>query len=365
MADIESFIYFALIYNHLAKKIHAFGFGMMKQSMTFATGIALTLVTLWIFVHAYRMMSGQVRVSAMHSVSNMARITVVIAAASSMTVANTDIHDWLTKGLDKEIHGLVTGNPDSTTSSTIDKNLAYMQIAMSVISQVQITDGDYEMRTAKERAMLGAAIGTAGPPMVAGAMLILYQFAMAIFIGLGPLFILCLIFDSTKDLFRRWLLYGIGTLFSMALLSVVTSIALGIIKSVAIEMWFSKIANALLSDSIEGLSHLALQQGGIGLLLTILIVSVPPMAANFFQGTLGSFMSHSAFGQGAGGMQGHPGTARSMGGGGMGLPALQQQNALGGINDHGSSTQSHGSRVAIQSYTPQADATKAAHERLA
>ncbi|WP_175472809.1 hypothetical protein [Luteibacter sp. 329MFSha] len=39
-----------------------------------------------------------------------------------------------------------------------------------------------------------------------------------------------------------------------------------------------------------------MQQGGIGLLLTALIVSVPPMAAAFFQGTLGSFMSYSAFG---------------------------------------------------------------------
>jgi hypothetical protein len=47
---------------------------------------------------------------------------------------------------------------------------------------------------------------------------------------------------------------------------------------------------------------MALQQGGLGLVLTTLIVSAPPMAAAFFQGTLGSFMSYSAFGSiGAGG----------------------------------------------------------------
>jgi type IV secretion system protein VirB6 len=38
-----------------------------------------------------------------------------------------------------------------------------------------------------------------------------------------------------------------------------------------------------------------MQQGGIGLLLTVLIVSVPPMAAMFFQGTLGNFLTYSAF----------------------------------------------------------------------
>uniref|UniRef100_UPI003D3036BD type IV secretion system protein n=1 Tax=Klebsiella pneumoniae TaxID=573 RepID=UPI003D3036BD len=35
-------------------------------------------------------------------------------------------------------------------------------------------------------------------------------------VGLGPLFILCLLFDQTKQLFQRWLFYGIGTMFSMA-----------------------------------------------------------------------------------------------------------------------------------------------------
>jgi len=67
-------------------------------------------------------------------------------------------------------------------------------------------------------------------------------------------------------------------------------------------MWGAKIANKLLGTGAEGLSSIAMQQGGIGLLLTALIVSVPPMAAMFFQGTLGSFMSYSAFGGGGNGI---------------------------------------------------------------
>jgi type IV secretion system protein VirB6 len=39
-----------------------------------------------------------------------------------------------------------------------------------------------------------------------------------------------------------------------------------------------------------------LQQGGVGLLLSTLIVMAPPMAAAFFQGTLGQFASYSSFG---------------------------------------------------------------------
>ena len=131
------------------------------------------------------------------------------------------------------------------------------------------------------------------------ATLLVFKFAMALFIGLGPLFILCLIFEQTKSLFQRWLLYGIGTLFSIAVLYVVTSIVLKLTINVAAALWSASIVNHILDTGSEGFSSQALQQGGIGLLLTVLIVSVPPMAAMFFQGTLGNFLTYSAFGMGA------------------------------------------------------------------
>jgi hypothetical protein len=58
----------------------------------------------------------------------------------------------------------------------------------------------------------------------------------------------------------------------------------------------TRIVNKILGGSLGGLNSVAIQQGGIGLLLTALIVSVPPMAAMFFQGTLGNFLTYSAFG---------------------------------------------------------------------
>ncbi|MDV3470279.1 conjugal transfer protein TrbL, partial [Stenotrophomonas sp. C3(2023)] len=48
----------------------------------------------------------------------------------------------------------------------------------------------------------------------------------------------------------------------------------------------------------EGFTSQAMQQGGMGLILTTLILTVPPMAAMFFQGTLGSFMAYSQIGGG-------------------------------------------------------------------
>jgi type IV secretion system protein VirB6 len=47
--------------------------------------------------------------------------------------------------------------------------------------------------------------------------------------------------------------------------------------------------------SQEGINSMALQQGGLGLILTVLIVTAPPMAASFFQGMLGQFSAYNQF----------------------------------------------------------------------
>ena len=52
----------------------------------------------------------------------------------------------------------------------------------------------------------------------------------------------------------------------------------------------------LAGASSDGMTSQAMQQGGMGLILTTLILTAPPMAAMFFQGTLGSFMAYSQIG---------------------------------------------------------------------
>jgi type IV secretion system protein VirB6 len=308
MPNIGDYIYYSLVHDYLNKQIDDFGMDLMTRMTIWASAIALTLVTLWIMIEGYRLLTGKSREPLMHAVINMARIAVIVSAATTMSVMGTNLHDWLTIGLDKEIHTLFTGSDSKTTAQAIDRNLAYTQIALSTIAAVRIVPGDQEMQQAKDRSMLIATFGTASPPMAAGAMLLLYQFAIALFVGLGPLFMLCLLFEQTKDLFRRWLLYGLGTVFSMAMLSVVCTMALDLTLKVSEAFWAGKFFNAFLGNDTEGVTSQAMQQGGIGLLMTVLIVSVPPMAAVFFNGTVGTFFAFSQFAGGPSrpGPQGQP-----------------------------------------------------------
>ena len=317
MDNVSNFVYYALVYKYLNHQIQAFGLVLMGNMMTWVSGVALVLVTLWIMIQGYRMITGQSRDSMMAMVSNMARVTLIVTAASSMGIFGSSLHVFFTTDLSNEVNQIFTGNND-TTAQTIDKNLAWTQLAMAAIDGVQVIHDDTQNINAKSHAELIVGLGTASPAMAAGAMLLLYQFTMALFIGLGPLFILCLIFEQTKGLFQRWLLYGIGTIFSMAVLAVVSSMVLQLSLRVAAALWSSGIINAITGQGAEGFTAQSLQQGGIGLLMTVLIISVPPMAAVFFQGTVGNFLTYSAF---PGSVSGQPGPqGQPPGSYGIGVP---------------------------------------------
>lgn len=294
--SIGDFVFFKLILDYLRERINDFGIEMMGRMMAWVGGIALVLMTLWVLIQGYRIVTGQSRDSMMALVTNMARAALIISVATSMAMFGTSVSDFLTKDVGGLITRVVTGE-GGTASDQIDKSLAWMQVALSSIDAIKVLD-DGGLQEEKTRAMWFIGIGTGGPAVTAGAMLLLYQVAIALFIGFGPLFILCLLFDQTKQLFQKWLFYGIGTMFSMAVLSAMVSIALDMVIRVSAAFWTSSLINSFfLSDAMsDGMTSQAMQQGGMGLILTTLILTAPPMAAFFFQGTLGSFMAYSQIG---------------------------------------------------------------------
>ncbi len=294
-ANVSDFLYFRLVYNFLTDQINQFGLSLMDNFMHWVAGMALVLVTIWIMIQGFRILTGQSHANLMEFVMNGARITLIITAATTMSVFNTNIYSFMTQSLPAEVNGLFTGN-DTSPAETIDSNLAWTQLAMAAIDTVQTAPDDQQSIGEKSRAQMLATFGTASPPMAAGSMLLLYQFALALFIGMGPLFIMCLIFDRTRSLFDKWLQYGVGVIFSMALLSFISSLVLNLMLRVAAAYWTASTINTLTNQGTEGFTSQSMEQGGIGLMMTVLIISVPPIAANFFAGTLGSFMSYSVFG---------------------------------------------------------------------
>ena len=130
--------------------------------------------------------------------TNMARAALIVTVATSMAMFGTKLQNFLTGDVQDQITYIVTGKK-STAEELIDKNLGYMQLALTSVSVLDVA-GDVTLDSAKTRAMWFIGLGTGGPAVTAGAMLLLYQIAMSLLIGFGPLFILCLLFEQTKSL---------------------------------------------------------------------------------------------------------------------------------------------------------------------
>ena len=294
----SNLIFFKLINDFLDTEIQKFGVALLGRSLIWVTSVALILMTIWIMIQGFRIITGQSRDSMMGLVANSAKATLIVGIAMGWGIMGGNLFEWMGTGLQNNINFIVTGK-ETTVYENIDRSLGLMQVAFSSIDAVQ--DGaNAQVDDAKSRAMWFTGIGTGGPAITAGVMLLLNKIALALFTGLGPLFILSLLFEQTKQLFGRWLFYGIGTMFSLAVLSVMVALALDVVTAVAASFWVGK----LMGGSTEGVNSMAMQQGGLGLILTMLIISAPPMAASFFQGTMGNFTAFSQFGGAAGSQPG-------------------------------------------------------------
>lgn len=308
---VSQMVFFEAVYSFLRESIDNFAAGTLDRATHLVAGAALTGLTIWFMIQGYRIITGQSRESMSALMANSARAALICVCASSFAFYNTDLKDLIVNDLGGQITEVVTGE-DGDPTAMIDKNLAVMTFAMMAIDQVKAAD-DEPLDKDKRQAKVMAGIGVGGPAIVAGAMLLLYQIAIALFVGFGPIFILCLLFDQTKSLFMRWLFYGIGTLFSQAVLVFVTAVAMEMVARVAAAIWLPNLVAHFAPNldviAQQGLNAQAVQQGGMGLILSTLILSTPPMAAMFFQGALGNFSPFvSMGGQFNGATNGPPGS---------------------------------------------------------
>lgn len=290
---------FALTYHWLQRRVTQFGVTVAERLTEQVTALCVVLVTIWVLVQGYRLVTGASREPAMVLVSHMIKVSLIVFAARTVAVSGTELFTFLNTTVPQEISYVVSGNDASDMVDKIDQNLLKVSAGTSVIDMVQVPAGDIALARQKNRATWMATIGIAAPAISAGCLLLLYQIAMAILLGMAPFFILCLVFDRTKDLFRRWLMYWLSTLFSMAMLSVVVTWVLTLTLNIAEATWVTDTLAAMTGQNAQGFNTIALQQGGIGLLMTVLIISTPPMAAALFQGALGTFIPFAAFGAGA------------------------------------------------------------------
>jgi len=292
------------IRNYIAARIELLLEYTLSRNLSLALTMIGALFTLWIMVQGYLILTGRSQENLKAFIFNLGKTYIIILVALGVSSTSEFSLRTLTEVTTDGIASLMTGNSDvsectlKSTSSLmgckIDKSLTVAQASMAFINQIDTADNP-NIAAQVERAKLFAGAGAAGPGIVTGTMLIIYRVAMALFVGFAPFFILCLMFKKTTPYFTKWLNYGLATMFSSALLAAMASISTDLVKIIAESQYkYSKIASVtsiITGESVSGIFNSAMNQLGLGLMLSTVLIIVPPMAGNWFNGVMGGYFA--------------------------------------------------------------------------
>ena len=304
-------------------------------------------------VQGYLILTGRSQESLKTFIFNLGKTYIIILVALGVSSTSEFSLRTLTKVTTDGVASLMVGENDvgdcvmKSTSSVlgckIDKSLMVAQTSMAFINQIDTADNP-NVAAQVERAKLFAGAGAAGPGIVTGTMLIIYRVAMALFVGFAPFFILCLMFKKTTPYFSKWLNYGLATMFSSALLAAMASISTDLVKIIAQSQYkYSKIASVtsiIMGESVTGIFNSAMNQLGLGLMLSTVLIIVPPMAGSWFNGMMsGAYYGANQFERWNNPNGGAAPIGSGAGSGAHGLPAygnqqqsVNYQTTIGGQN---------------------------------
>ena len=290
--------------NYIAARIELLLEYTLSRNLSLALTIIGALFTLWIMVQGYLILTGRSQENLKTFIFNLGKTYIIILVALGVSSTSEFSLRTLTEVTTDGVASLMVGENDvgecimKSTSSLlgckIDKSLTVAQASMAFINQIDTAENP-NIAAQVERAKLFAGAGAAGPGIVTGTMLIIYRVAMALFVGFAPFFILCLMFKKTTPYFSKWLNYGLATMFSSALLAAMASISTDLVRIIAQSQYkYSKIASItgiITGESVTGIFNSAMNQLGLGLMLSTVLIIVPPMAGNWFNGVMGGYFA--------------------------------------------------------------------------
>lgn len=327
----------------------------MEYTLSNNISLALTMVgalfTLWIMVQGYLILTGRSQDSLKTFVFNIGKTYIIILVAlgvsSTSEFALRKLTEVTTDGVasmmlgeneeetSKDMSECLTKATNSVLGCQIDQNLITAQAVMAFINQIDTAD-NARLADQVEQAKLFAGVGAAGPGIVTGTMLLLYRVAMALFIGFSPFFILCLMFKKTTPYFTKWLNYGLATIFSSVLLAAMAGICTDLVEIIAKRQFASNLVFTVLGINNSGVFNSAMNQLGLGLMMSTVLILVPPMAGVWFNGVMASTYGTNHFERWNNSSGGTAPIGSGAGSGAHGLPAYgnQQQSVNFQNNQH-------------------------------
>lgn len=246
--------------------------------VTMIAPFVTTGLTLSFIIYAYLILQGAVDMPVTDFVIRSIKIAIIISIALTGGFYQSNISDIITQAPDEMANILVSGKKPMKAGNTIDTSIGkaynFASDAFDKSSIFSIEGISY--------ALLGVFISMVAAALCAVglAVILMSKVALAILAALGPLFIACLIFETTKRYFELW----IGQVVNYALLLIIYSAVFGFL----INIFGNYAGNA----KFDGLQNIAFSFGGIvaySIVSIIILLQIPTIASSLSGGVALSF----------------------------------------------------------------------------
>lgn len=195
--------------------------------------VAVSLVTLVITFWGWAMMRGVIQYPVMDAVKNGLKLIFTVAVATQIGHYNEFVSGWLWQMPDALANLVIHANGGSTGKLTDGVTFSFLD---EMLSKFFDNGADFWEQASLIHgsgfiiALVVWAFGIAITCYIAYLML-LSKISLAVLLGIGPIFIMLTLFDTTKKFFDTWIGFVMNAVFLNMLIAAVGGLMLGIISS--------------------------------------------------------------------------------------------------------------------------------------
>jgi type IV secretion system protein VirB6 len=230
----SDFDFYQNLFTKLSDGLNTYWNGVASDMVTAITPVATTLVTIYVMLWGWSMMRGVIQEPITDGVGRIVRMAVIVGIALNVGYYNSFLADMLWNSPDALAGYVASGYSDETTN---------MQFLDSLMSNFYDMGEAYNDRANADSGLTGIpdlslwftglAIWLSGVLVTgyAAFLFALSKMALAIVLGVGPIFILLTIFEPTKRFFDAWIGQALNYVFLVMLTAGAVKLVMTIIQT--------------------------------------------------------------------------------------------------------------------------------------
>lgn len=212
------------------------------------SGVAYSMLMIYVMLWGWTMLRGMISEPITDGVTRIVRLAVIVGIALNVGRYSTYIATFLWNTPDAMASVVASGyaDPESNVqfldglmSRLFDLGSAYYEAAFASSGMFP----DFGFLAAAFLIWIAAVVATA----YAAFLLALSKMALAILLGIGPIFVLLLMFEGTKRFFEAWL----GQALNYVFLVILTAGAIKLMLTIIVQYLNAAAGNTMASPTIE------------------------------------------------------------------------------------------------------------------